>query len=329
MTLKDRRILIIGGTGSLGQALIKHLHKTNQLWILSRDETKQWLIQNRYLKDQNINYYICDIRDYEALKRAILHIKPEIIINASAIKQIPICERFPFESVKTNIIGIENLTRICAYYYNPEVVLGVSTDKACRPINVYGMCKAIGEKLYLSANNINGNQTKFLCVRYGNVLESRGSIIPLFKYHVRTDKVYYLTHPEMTRFFISLDESVRLIVTAILLGEKGDIFVPIIKSGRIKDLIEIFIEKYGGRQEAVGIRSGEKIHEELINEDESRRVYSLNNRYLVIKPTAISLPKRYSSDLCLLTKKELKKYLEKNNVFDKSFDLYKEDEVRF
>lgn len=329
MILKDKKILIIGGTGSLGQSLVKHLYKNNQLCVLSRDETKQWLMQNKYLGNQNINYFICDIRDYEALKKAILHIKPEIIINASAIKQIPICETFPFESVKTNIIGIENLIRICTHSYDPEVVLGISTDKACRPINVYGMCKAIGERLYLSAKNTNGNHTKFLCVRYGNVLESRGSIIPLFKYHAKTDKIYYLTHPEMTRFFISLDESVQLIIDAILLGEKGDIFVPIVKSGRIKDLIEIFVEKYGGRQEIIGIRSGEKIHEELINEDESRRIYSLNNRYLIIKPTAISAQRKYSSDMYLLTKDQLKDYLEKNNVFDKDFETYKEDEVRF
>lgn len=328
MVLKDRKILIIGGTGSLGQALVKHLYKTNQLWILSRDETKQWLMQNKYLEHRNINYYICDIRDYKSLRKAILHIEPKIIINTSAIKQIPTCEAFPFESVKTNIIGIKNLIDICAYIYEPEIVLGVSTDKACKPINVYGMCKAIGEKLYLSTNSKNG-KTKFLCVRYGNVLESRGSIIPLYKHHAKTDKVYYLTHPDITRFFISLDESVQLIVNAVLSGKKGDIFIPIVRSGRIKDLVEIFIEKYGGKQELIGLRSGEKLHEELINEDESRRIHNLDGRYLIIRTGAVSPPQRYSSDMCLLTKKQLKKYLEKNNVFDKEFDTYKEDEVRF
>jgi len=329
MTLKNKRILIIGGTGSLGHALVKYLHRDNQLWVLSRDEIKQWLMQNKYPKNKSINYYICDIRDYEALEKAILYIRPQIIINASAIKQIPVCEKFPIECVKTNITGIENLIRICTHTYEPEVVLGISTDKACLPINAYGMCKAIGEKLYLSANNTGGSDTKFLCVRYGNVLESRGSIIPLFKYHARTDKVYYLTHLEMTRFFISLDESVRLIIAAILWGEKGDILVPIIKSGRICDLIEIFIEKHGGRQEVIGIRAGEKIHEELINEDESRRIHKLNNRYLIIRATAKSHPRRYSSDMYLLEKEQLKKYLEENNVFDKEFETYKENEVKF
>jgi len=326
--LKNKRILIIGGTGSLGQALVKHLHENNELWILSRDETKQWLMQNRYLGHDNINYYVCDIRDYKSLKKAILFIMPEIIINTAAIKQIPVCEKHPFESIKTNIIGIENLIDICTHHWEPEIVLGVSTDKACKPINVYGMCKAIGEKLYLSANSKNGH-TRFLCVRYGNVLESRGSIIPLFKYHAKADKIYFLTHPDMTRFFISLDESVQLIIDSILLGESGDIFIPIVRSGRIKDLIEIFIEKYGGRQEVVGIRSGEKIHEELINEDESRRIYKLNNRYMIIKPSAISASRRYSSDMYLLTKEKLKEYLEKNNVFDKEFEVFREDEVRF
>lgn len=326
--LKDKKILIIGGTGSLGHALVKHLYKGNYLWILSRDETKQWLMQNKYLGEKSIHYYICDIRDYEGLKKAVLFILPDIIINASAMKQIPVCERFPSESIKTNILGTQNLIDICTNDFIPEIILGVSTDKACKPINAYGMCKAIGEKLYLSANS-EYDDTKFLCVRYGNVLESRGSIIPLFKYHAKTDKVYFLTHPDMTRFFISLDESVKLIVNAILLGRKGDIFIPILRSGRITDLIEIFIERYGGRQKIVGIRQGEKVHEELINEDESRRTYNLNGRYLVIRDGVSSEPQRYSSDLCLFTKEGLRKYMEKINVFDKEFETYKEEEVRF
>lgn len=319
--LKDKRILIIGGTGSLGHALVERLYKKNEVWVLSRDETKQWFMQNRYLGEESIHYYICDIRDYKGLKKAIFSILPDIIINASALKQIPVCERQPFESVKTNILGIQNLIDICHNDYNPEVVLGISTDKACRPVNAYGMCKAIGEKLYLSAG--------FRCVRYGNVLESRGSIIPLYKYHAQTDKVYYLTHPDMTRFFISLDESVRLIINAIISGERGDIFIPIIRSGRIRDLIDIFIAKYGGEMREIGIRSGEKVHEELINEDESRRIHDLNGRYLVIRDGVKSQPQKYSSDLCLLSKEELQVYLEENGIFDKTFETYRENEVRF
>lgn len=319
--LKDKRILIIGGTGSLGHALVERLYKKNEVWVLSRDETKQWFMQNRYLGEESIHYYICDIRDYKGLKKAIFSILPDIIINASALKQIPVCERQPFESVKTNILGIQNLIDICHNDYNPEVVLGISTDKACRPVNAYGMCKAIGEKLYLSAG--------FRCVRYGNVLESRGSIIPLYKYHAQTDKVYYLTHPDMTRFFISLDESVRLIINAIISGERGDIFIPIVRSGRIRDLIDIFIAKYGGEMREIGIRSGEKVHEELINEDESRRIHDLNGRYLVIRDGVKSQPQKYSSDLCLLSKEELQVYLEENGIFDKTFETYRENEVRF
>jgi UDP-glucose 4-epimerase len=346
MKVKDKKILIIGGTGSLGQTLAKYLYNSNLIFILSRDETKQWLMQNKYL-NYDINYYLCDIRDYISLKRAILFLKPQIIINASAIKQVPTCEMFPYESVKTNIIGVENLIKICTDDYEPEVVLGVSTDKACKPVNVYGMCKAIGERLYIAANA--ANKTRFLCVRYGNVLESRGSIIPLFKYHARTDKIYPLTSPQMSRFFISLDESVKLITTAICLGKKGDTFVPFVKSGRIVDLAEIFVEKFGGKIKKIGIRPGEKIHEELINEEEIRRTYELNEDYLIIKPfiskihpkydltytpeSNARLPKscleRYSSDLFLLSKDKLYTFLEERNIFEKEFEVYKEDEVRF
>lgn len=346
MKIKNKKILIVGGTGSLGQTLVEHLYNSNQIFILSRDETKQWMMQNKYL-NYDINYYLCDIRDYESLKKAILFLKPEIIINASAIKQVPTCEMFPYESVQTNIIGVENLIKICTKDYEPQVVLGVSTDKACKPVNVYGMCKAIGERLYIAANA--ANKTKFLCVRYGNVLESRGSIIPLYKYHARTDKIYFLTNPDMTRFFISMDKSVELITTAISLGKKGDTFIPFVKSGRIKDLAEIFIEKFGGKIKEIGTRPGEKIHEELINEEEIRRTYELNQEYLIIKPfiskihpkydliysqqANSQLPKshleRYSSDLFLLSKERLGAYLEENNIFEREFETYKEDEVKF
>lgn len=344
--IKNKIILIIGGTGSLGQSLVEYFYKSNQLFIVSRDETKQWLMQNKYLK-YNINYYLCDIRDCQSLRKAILFLKPDVIINASAIKQVPTCEMFPYESVKTNVIGVENLIEICTQHYEPEVVVGVSTDKACKPVNVYGMCKAIGERLYIAANA--ASKTRFLCVRYGNVLESRGSIIPLFRYRSCNDKVYPITHINMTRFFISLDESVALINAAIIHGKKGDTFVPFVKSGRIKDLAEIFIERFGGRIEVTGIRPGEKMHEELINEEEIRRTYQLSEDYLIIKPfisklhpnydliyredTNVKLPKtrlkRYSSDLTLFSKDRLCRFLEERKIFENKFEGYSENEVKF
>jgi UDP-glucose 4-epimerase len=271
--IKNKRILILGGTGSLGQVLVSRLYGANEIFIVSRDETKQWFMQNKYI-DFKLNYYLCDIRDYGALSKALLLIKPDIIINASAIKQVPTCELFPFESVKTNILGIENLIRACREAYEPEVVLGISTDKACKPVNVYGMCKAIGERLYISASGT--SKTRFLCVRYGNVMESRGSIIPLYRYCAKTNKAYCVTSEAMTRFFMSLEESVELIVTAILLGKNGDTFIPIVRSGKIVELAEIFQKKYGGKIKTIGIRPGEKIHEELINEEELRRTYALS-----------------------------------------------------
>lgn len=344
--LRDKRILIIGGTGSLGQTLVRHLYGSNKIFILSRDETKQWMMQNKFL-GYDISYYLCDIRDYENLKKALLYIKPEIIINASALKQVPACEMFPIESVKTNVMGVENLVKVCTEDYEPEAVLGISTDKACKPVNVYGMCKAIGERLYISANNM--NKAKFMCVRYGNVMESRGSIIPLYRYNSRTDKAYPITHNDMTRFFMTLDESVKLIMTAITLGKKGDTFIPVVKSGKVKDLAEIFAEKYGGKVKEIGIRPGEKIHEELINEEELRRSYELNNDYIIIKPFISNIhPKhdlaygkepssslrktnldRFTSDMFLMSKPGLRKFLIEKKIFDKDFHTYSDEEVKF
>ncbi len=344
--IENKRILIVGGTGSLGQVLVQHLYDSNEIFILSRDETKQWMMQNKYL-EYDINYYLCDIRNFEGLKKAILFIKPDIIINASAIKQVPTCEMFPYESVETNIIGIQNLVRISTEYYEPKVVLGISTDKACKPVNVYGMCKAIGERLYIAANGM--NETKFLCVRYGNVMESRGSIIPLYKYRSQTDKVYPITHKEMTRFFMTLDDSVKLIKTAIIMGKKGDTFIPFVKSGRIIDLAEIFIEKYGGDIREIGIRPGEKIHEELINDEEIRRTYELNLEYLIIKPFISNIHpiydlsygqesnsqlkktnlQKFTSDLFILSKTDLRNFLNKKNIFERDFKTFKDEEVKF
>lgn len=344
--IKNKRIMIIGGTGSLGQTLVKHIYGSNQIFILSRDETKQWMMQNKFFS-YDISYYLCDIRGYESLRKAIIYIKPEIIINASALKQVPACEMFPFESVKTNIMGVENLIRVCTQDYEPEMVLGISTDKACKPVNVYGMCKAIGERLYISANNM--NKTKFLCVRYGNVMESRGSIIPLYRYNSRTDKIYPVTHIDMTRFFMTLDESVRLIMTAVSLGKKGDTFIPFVKSGKVKDLAEIFAERFGGKVKEIGIRPGEKIHEELVNEEELRRSYEFNKNYMIIKPFISNIhPKhdltygqepncslhkteltKFTSDMFLMEKDQLLKFLNEKKIFDKDFHTYSDEEVKF
>lgn len=344
--IANKRILVLGGTGSLGQVLVQKLYVDNEIFILSRDETKQWMMQNKYF-NYDLNYYLCDIRDYGALKKAIMFIKPEIIVNASAIKQVPTCEMFPFESVKTNILGVQNLIRICAESYEPEVVLGISTDKACKPVNIYGMCKAIGERLYISANGM--NKSKFLCVRYGNVMESRGSIIPFFKYHSRSDKIYSITSAGMTRFFMTLEDSVDLIIAAVTLGKKGDTFIPKVKSGKIIELAQIFMEKYGGSIKEIGIRPGEKIHEELINEEELRRAYEFNKNYMIIKPFISNIhPKhdltygqepnsslhkteltRFTSDMFLMEKDQLLKFLSEKKIFDKEFHTYSDEVVKF
>lgn len=343
---KGKRILIIGGTGSLGQTLVQRLHQSNEIFVMSRDEAKQWAMQNRFF-NAPIRYIIADIRNYDALRAALVDIKPQIVINASAMKQVPACEIAPHESILTNISGVQNLVRICSHDIQPEIVLGVSTDKACKPINVYGMCKAIGERIYSSANTEN-SATCFLCVRYGNVLESRGSIIPLFKYQARTDKTYTVTTAEMTRFFTTLSESVDLILKALAVGKKGDTFVPKLRSGKIADLADIFVEKYGGKASIIGIRPGEKVHEELIGEEEFRRTYELTEDYLVIKPMlSRSLPRydlsytsdgklikpsnlnRLASDMVVMDKKTLREFLESRQVFDSTTDPLMDEEVKF
>lgn len=344
--VNNKKILIIGGTGSLGHALVRRLQSNNELFVMSRDETKQWEMQNR-LYGSPIRYVLCDLRNLVALKAALINIKPDIIINAAAMKQVPACEIFPHESIATNIEGVQNLIRVCTQDISPEVVLGVSTDKACKPINVYGMCKSIGERVYVAANNPE-HRTKFLCIRYGNVVESRGSIVPLFKHQSRTSKIYTITTEEMTRFFITLDESVDLIMTALTYGKAGDTLVPKLRSGKIVDLADIFIQEYGGERSVIGIRPGEKIHEELISEEEFIRTFQLQESYLVIKPMISQIFPRYSlsyfdndgvippakmkrlsSDSFLLSKEKLHEFLIEAGTFNKSPIPQINEEVKF
>jgi UDP-N-acetylglucosamine 4,6-dehydratase/5-epimerase len=345
MKLANKKILIIGGSGSLGHALVERLCSSNEVIVMSRDETKQWMMKNRF-QGKEVHYSLCDIRNCEALRRSLVNLRPHIIINASAMKQVPSCESFPSESVLTNILGVQNLVDLCQRDIEPEIVLGVSTDKACKPVNVYGMCKAVGERIFTSAPE--SKATRFLCVRYGNVLESRGSIIPLFKYRARTDKVYTVTARDMTRFFITLDESVDLILSALVFGKHGDILVPLLRSGKIEDLADIFIDQYGGKKSFIGIRPGEKVHEELVGEEELRLTFEFNKQYLVLKPmreteftqndltygleksalTPTSLT-RFTSDLFLYSRDELQQYLKEKRVLESDYRTFQEDEVKF
>ncbi len=297
---KNKSILITGGTGSFGKAFVKNLIKNHKnfkrLVVFSRDELKQFEMSNKKeFQHPNLRFFLGDIRDKERLYRATEGI--DIVIHAAALKQVPTAEYNPFEYIKTNIIGTQNLVEVCLDR-NVNNIVALSTDKASSPINLYGATKLCSDKLVISANNIKGNRkTKFSVVRYGNVTGSRGSVIPFFKKINLSKKKLPLTHLEMTRFNISLKESLKLVETAIQRGSHGEIFVPKLKSFYIRDLIHAISNKKNNYR-IIGVRPGEKIHEELINPAESRNTVEFKNHYCI-------LPN--------LSNEQLKKYCKKNN----------------
>lgn len=334
MVFQDKTILITGGTGSLGKNLVRHimtgkLGKPKQVIIFSRDEDKQYNMELEwknlkvatddvfYYADEILSFQIGDVRDYESVVRAVR--EAEIIIHAAALKQIPISEYFPFESIKTNILGAQNIIRaIVENENNVETVLAVSTDKACKPVNTYGMCKAIQERLVVEANRICPN-TRFICVRYGNVAASRGSIIPLFQEQIRSGGSLTITREDMTRFILSLDTAINIIMEAIRSAEAGDIYVPDLPSVKILDLAEVMI---GGRKvdiKYIGVRPGEKIHEILISEEEIPRTIKRGDYYIIcpllpkLRKVEIEKPvltKELSSADHCMSKSQLKDFLQ-------------------
>ena len=271
---KDKEILIIGGTGSLGKTLLKLLKKgysPRGIRILSRDENKQWELQTEmqeqgYSMDK-VARLLGDVRDLERLKRAFSGV--DIVIHCAAQKHVPSCEENPMEAIKTNVIGAANVVE-AALDCQVEQVVFISTDKAVYPINLYGCSKAVAEKVILDANVYRGKRakTKFCVMRYGNVLGSRGSIIPLFRALNACGKPLPITDPRMTRFFIRLPEVAKFVLDRIPEMEAGEIFVPKMKGVKIMELADMICP--GTQMEIVGIRPGEKLHECLISEEESR-----------------------------------------------------------
>ena len=325
--LTDKRIMIIGGTGSLGQALLSVLHAHNEIIIFSRDEEKQWRTKNRYPSDL-VTCIVGDIRDYDSIERALQTYQPEMIINAAALKQITTCEYHPLESVKTNILGVQNLVDAVNRLGLVDTVIGISTDKACQPVNVYGMSKAIQERIYVEAN-LHTDKTRFLCVRYGNVLESRGSVVPLFRQQIAKGGPVTITLPEMTRFLLSLRHSVTLILMAYRFGLPGDVWIPKVHAATIGDLADVLIDGRDVPVKQVGIRPGEKIHEVLVSEEEVFRTIEHNDHFVIEpilpevsgrstrgrqgKATPV-LFQRYTSKDFVLTKDDLKAFLQAHDV---------------
>lgn len=280
------RLLIAGGTGSLGHMLVEKFKNIYDISIYSRGETKQWLMKMQY---PELQYIIGDIRNEEATRRCILRINPHKIIIASALKHIDICERNIEECIDTNINGIKNMLNIITEYSSngaliTNTVVFVSTDKACYPVNAYGMCKAVSERL-VAEKSLYISHPRFVIVRYGNVLNSRGSIVPFFNKIAEdeTKEFFPVTDENMTRFFLTLEDSVNLIKKAIDVGESGDTIIPKINSFKILDLANMYSEKYNKPVKIIGIRPGEKIHECLINNIEKMRVIEYEDIF-IIKP---------------------------------------------
>ncbi|MBS1630811.1 MAG: UDP-N-acetylglucosamine 4,6-dehydratase (inverting) [Bacteroidetes bacterium] len=286
LDLTNKSVLITGGTGSLGKALTKTIltrwPNIKRLVIYSRDEQKQFQMAFEYpdSKYPNIRFFIGDVRDYDRLKRAFKGI--DYVIHAAAMKHVPIAEYNPDECVKTNVNGAENVIR-ATLETSVQGVVALSTDKACAPINLYGATKLTSDKLFIAANNIRGdNPVKFSVVRYGNVMGSNGSVMPFFLKR-RHSGVIPITDPNMTRFNISLDEGVNMVLHALETAWGGELFVPKIPSYRITDVATAIAPDC--TQEVIGIRPGEKVHEEMITPSDSFTTYDLGKYYVILPQT--------------------------------------------
>lgn len=323
-----KTIFICGGSGSLGNTLIKRYLKSNTLIVYSRDENKHWNMQLEY-DSVNLRFMLGDIRDKCRIKEALKQTDPDVVIIAAALKHIERCESNVGECIQTNIQGVRNVLDVVAEtgLKNLETVCFVSTDKACSPVNVYGMCKAVSETLVAEkARTV--PQVKFVNVRYGNVLNSRGSIIPML-HALGNDasvKNFMLTHEDMTRFIMTLDEAVDLIEFAILHGNSGETIIPVLSAMKISDLMSIYSEMYAKPVVVGSMRPGEKIHESLMNATQSARALhdQRNPRYIRIQPDLIEdnikRPRTfpcgydYNSSIPLCTREQLEQTLCRNSL---------------
>jgi FlaA1/EpsC-like NDP-sugar epimerase len=299
MSLDGKRILITGGTGSLGQTVVQRLltgemGRPAKITVLSRDEAKQHSMRLSYLNRraatdeiiyenfrQWLSFRIGDVRDYSSVLQAVR--EADVIIHAAALKQVPTCEYFPYQAVQTNVLGPQNIIRaIRENSTSVAMLIAISTDKACKPINAMGMTKAIMERLFVEAN-IDCPHTRFVCVRYGNVIASRGSVVPLFLDQIANGGPVTVTLPEMTRFLLSLNQAVDTIFAALQTAQAGETYVPRVSAARVLDLAQVLID---GRELPIvftGIRPGEKIHEIMISEEECYRTIERGD-YYVIRP---------------------------------------------
>lgn len=298
MILQDKSILVTGGTGSLGRALIRRIlsgekGRPRKVIVLSRDEAKQHDMRVAYLNrqittdeviyhnfEQLLEFRIGDVRSYADVCSALRDV--DVVANAAALKQVPTCEYFPSQAVATNCLGPENIVRAIRENDLPvETVVGISTDKACKPVNVMGMTKAVQERIFISANVLIP-QTRFVCVRYGNVLSSRGSVIPLFREQIGAGGPVTLTSEEMTRFLLSLDQAVDVVFQALAEGRRGETYVPRIPAARVVDIARAMIGSRDVEIQVIGVRPGEKLSEVLVSEEECHHVVRRGDYYVIL-----------------------------------------------
>jgi FlaA1/EpsC-like NDP-sugar epimerase len=348
-----KRILITGGTGSLGKVLLKRLLSGKEgvpesITVFSRDEAKQHAMRLDYLHSENstdeviynnfankVKFIIGDVRDYHSVLRALRNI--DIVFNAAALKQVPTCEYFPYQAVMTNITGAENIVRsILENDLSVEVVVGISTDKAAKPVNVMGMTKSIQERIFMSAN-VDSGKTRFVMARYGNVLASRGSVIPLFHQQIKNGGPVTITDDRMTRFLLSLEEAVDVILFAVRYGNKGETVIPRIPAAVVTDVAAVLIGDREIETVVTGIRPGEKLHEALITEEEASRTVTRGPYYVIapilpeiqIKDVMAGpfLNQEYTSADDLMTREQVDELLKRRNLLIEHQDGMQREEL--
>lgn len=304
--IRGKRILVTGGTGSFGQMLVRALLKFNpkEIIVFSRDEVKQGLMRLEYKKEKRVRFILGDVRNFRSVREAVRGVN--IVIHAAALKWITEVEYNVWEGVKTNVLGAQNIIE-ASRDENVEKVIALSTDKAVEPINAYGMSKALQERLITTANLYDTNsRTTFVSTRYGNVLGSRGSVVPHFKSLIDGSKPITITDPKMTRFMITLSESIELVLTALREGVGGEVFVRKMPAHTIADLSDIMVSanpKNKIKVDVIGVRPGEKIHESLVSVSESVRTIEMGDYYVILPQIEIaSVSKKYKN------KKRLKEF---------------------
>lgn len=283
MNLKENIILITGGTGSFGNAMVEKLIslEVKEIRIVSRDELKQDLMRHKY-KNDKLKFFIGDVRDYSSIKNYFIGV--DYVFHAAALKQVPSCEFFPMEAVKTNIIGSNNVIDACIEN-NVKKVVFLSTDKACYPINAMGMSKALMERNVIARSSAINSSTILCCTRYGNVMCSRGSVIPLFLEQIKNNKDITITNPKMTRFMMNLEEACDLVLYAFEHGQQGDLFIQKSGASTIEELAGALLSITGKKnnKKIIGIRHGEKMFESLATAEELSKAIELENYYRIPK----------------------------------------------